>query len=115
MIVYPALLFCRLKIPCVFLLPDLQNDRAATVPAASKLARITGAKVVFCVTEMTETGYITHISKPLENFPTTDAIADTRRIQKEIERWVLQFPDQYFWMHRRFKTRPLGEKSLYEP
>ncbi|MEL8679460.1 hypothetical protein J4W37_26815, partial [Escherichia coli] len=31
---YPALLFCRLKIPCVFLLPDLQNDRAATVPAA---------------------------------------------------------------------------------
>ncbi|WP_216079143.1 hypothetical protein, partial [Shigella sonnei] len=34
MIVYPALLFCRLKIPCVFLLPDLQNDRAATVPAA---------------------------------------------------------------------------------
>ncbi|MDE7855542.1 hypothetical protein NW796_28535, partial [Escherichia coli] len=33
-IVYPALLFCRLKIPCVFLLPDLQNDRAATVPAA---------------------------------------------------------------------------------
>ncbi|MDE7855568.1 hypothetical protein NW796_28675, partial [Escherichia coli] len=34
MIVYPALLFCRLKIPSVFLLPDLQNDRAATVPAA---------------------------------------------------------------------------------
>ncbi|MCO7926893.1 hypothetical protein, partial [Escherichia coli] len=34
MIVYPALLCCRLKIPCVFLLPDLQNDRAATVPAA---------------------------------------------------------------------------------
>ena len=34
MIVYPTLLFCRLKIPCVFLLPDLQNDRAATVPAA---------------------------------------------------------------------------------
>lgn len=34
MVVYPALLFCRLKIPCVFLLPDLQNDRAATVPAA---------------------------------------------------------------------------------
>ncbi|MFS7711256.1 hypothetical protein ACJ8BA_28155, partial [Klebsiella pneumoniae] len=31
---HPALLFCRLKIPCVFLLPDLQNDRAATVPAA---------------------------------------------------------------------------------
>ncbi|XSV48430.1 hypothetical protein ACNFZO_23995 (plasmid) [Escherichia coli] len=38
MIVYPALLFCRLKIPCVFLLPDLQNDRAATVPAACKWA-----------------------------------------------------------------------------
>ncbi|MFS4282800.1 hypothetical protein ACIL8I_26900, partial [Escherichia coli] len=36
MIVYPALLFCRLKIPCVFLLPDLQNDRAATVPVALK-------------------------------------------------------------------------------
>ena len=42
-------------------------------------------------------------------------LKNQQRIQKEIERWVLQFPDQYFWMHRRFKTRPLGEKSLYEP
>lgn len=110
-----------------YYLPDMDYGRshsefidffgvpAATIPAASKLARITKAKVVFCVTEMTETGYVTHISKPLENFPTTDALADTKRIQKEIERWVLRFPDQYFWMHRRFKTRPIGEKSLYEP
>ncbi|MCB5634967.1 hypothetical protein LIP34_08035, partial [Bifidobacterium animalis] len=36
MIVYPALLFCRLKIPCVFLLPDPKNDRVATVPVALK-------------------------------------------------------------------------------
>ena len=94
---------------------DFFGVKAATVPAASKLARITGAKVVFCVTELTETGYVTHITKPLADFPTADAVADTKRIQEEIERWVLKFPDQYFWMHRRFKTRPAGEKSLYEP
>ena len=87
--------------------------KAATVTAASKLARLANAKVLFCVTEMTETGYVVHVTEPLENFPTKDAIADTIRIQKEIEKWILKFPDQYFWMHRRFKTRPFGEASLY--
>ncbi len=92
---------------------DFFGVKAATVTAASKLARLSGAKVVFCVTEMTKTGYTVHVTEPLEDFPTKDAIADTIRIQKEIEKWVLKFPDQYFWMHRRFKTRPLGEASLY--
>ncbi len=87
--------------------------KAATVTAASKLARLSGAKVVFCVTEMTDSGYTVHVTEPLENFPTKDAIADTIRIQKEIEGWILKFPDQYFWMHRRFKTRPEGETSVY--
>lgn len=92
---------------------DFFGVKAATVTAASKLARLSGAKVVFCVTEMTQTGYTVHVTEPLKDFPTKDAIADTIRIQKEIEGWILKFPDQYFWMHRRFKTRPEGEASLY--
>jgi len=92
---------------------DFFGVKAATIPAASKLARITEAKVVFCVTEMTPEGYIIHVSKPWEDFPTEDAIADTVRIQKEIERWIRKIPDQYLWTHRRFKTRPEGEPSVY--
>ena len=92
---------------------DFFGVKAATVTATSKLARIAKAKVIFCVTEMTDSGYVVHISKPLDHFPTDDVVADTVRIQAEIERWILKFPDQYFWMHRRFKTRPEGEKSVY--
>ena len=93
---------------------DFFGVKAATVPAASKIARIAGAKVLFCVTEITDSGYTVHVTETLEDFPTKDAIADTIRIQKEIEKWILKFPDQYLWMHRRFKTRPLGEESLYK-
>ena len=38
---------------------------------------------------------------------------DTARMNRFIESWVLQMPDQYFWLHKRFKTRPEGEPSVY--
>ncbi|HOX89285.1 MAG TPA: lipid A biosynthesis acyltransferase [Burkholderiaceae bacterium] len=86
---------------------------AATVPMVSRLARLTEAKVVMAVTEMTEQGYTLHFGQPWADFPTDSVEADTERMNREIERWVLQMPDQYLWTHRRFKTRPPGAPSVY--
>ena len=86
---------------------------AATVPMASRLAQIMKARVVMCIAEMTEEGYVIHISEPWEGFPSGDAQADTRRITAELERWIEKLPDQYLWTHRRFKTRPEGEPPVY--
>lgn len=86
---------------------------AATVPMVSRLAKLTGAKVVMAVTEMTEDGYVLHFGEPWADFPTDSVEADTERMNREIERWVLKMPDQYLWTHRRFKTRPAGSPSIY--
>ena len=74
---------------------------------------MTGAKVVMAVTEMTDDGYILHFEPPWENFPGESVEDDTARMNREIERWVLRLPAQYFWTHKRFKTRPEGEASIY--
>lgn len=87
--------------------------QAATLPMVSKLAKLTGTKVIWGIAETTPEGYIMHLSKPLENFPTNDATADTLRLNQELEQFILKHPDQYLWTHRRFKTRPEGEPSVY--
>jgi len=48
-----------------------------------------------------------------ENFPTDDPVADTRRMNAFIEDRVREMPEQYYWLHKRFKTRPPGEPSPY--
>lgn len=85
----------------------------ATIPMVSRIARMTGAKVVMAVTEMTEDGYVMHVEAPWENFPGESVEEDTARMNRELERWVLRLPAQYFWTHKRFKTRPEGEPSIY--
>lgn len=87
--------------------------QAATLPMVSRLARVTRAKVVWCIATMTEKGYHVILSKPWENFPTADYEADTLRVNQELEEWIRAYPDQYLWVHRRFKTRPEGEPSIY--
>jgi KDO2-lipid IV(A) lauroyltransferase len=47
------------------------------------------------------------------NFPTADAVADTRRMNAFIEERVREMPEQYYWLHKRFKTRPLNESGPY--
>lgn len=51
---------------------------------------------------------------PWENYPGGDIEADTRRMNAFIEERVREMPEQYLWTHRRFKTRPVGEASLYD-
>ncbi len=119
----PVIRAMRQGLPFYYL-PDMDHGRAnsifvpffgvpaATLPMVSKLAKLTKAHVLFCVASMTEDGYEVHISK-LHDFPTSDARADTERISRELENWVRKYPDQYLWTHRRFKTRPEGEPSVY--
>ena len=89
--------------------------QTATVPGLSRIARLVGAKVLPCVTRMQPAGegYLLTIEPPWENFPTADIAADTRRMNEYIERKVLEMPEQYLWMHKRFKTRPPGEARFY--
>jgi KDO2-lipid IV(A) lauroyltransferase len=85
----------------------------ATLPMVPRLARMAGARVSVCVTEMTADGYVFHIEPPLADYPSGDVEADTARMNAEIERWARRLPDQYLWTHKRFKTRPAGEGSPY--
>ena len=88
---------------------------AATVPGLARIAQVAGARVLPCVTRLLPggAGYVLRIEPPWDNFPTGDPLADTRRMNEYIERRVLEMPEQYFWMHKRFKTRPEGEARFY--
>ena len=86
---------------------------AATIPMVSRIARMIGAKVVMAVTEMTDDGYVLHITPPWTDFPGPSIEEDTARMNRELERWVLKMPEQYLWTHKRFKTRPPGSAGIY--
>lgn len=88
---------------------------AATITGLTRLARLTGARVHAGITEILPggQGYVTRIGPAWENFPSDDAEADTRRMNAFIESEVLKRPAQYYWVHKRFKTRPEGETGFY--
>jgi KDO2-lipid IV(A) lauroyltransferase len=56
---------------------------------------------------------VLRLEAPLADFPGGDAVADTARVNLQIQRMVDEAPDQYLWVHKRFKSRPPGEKALY--
>jgi KDO2-lipid IV(A) lauroyltransferase len=86
---------------------------AATITGVSRLARATGAKVVPCIARLTPAGYAVSLMPPLEDFPGESVEADTARINRFIESQILTMPEQYYWLHKRFKTRPPGEAEFY--
>ena len=88
---------------------------AATITGLSRIAALSGAAVVPCVTRMLAggAGYELACYPAWENFPTDDAAADTRRMNAFIEERVREMPEQYLWTHKRFKTRPAGEAKWY--
>ena len=88
--------------------------QAATIPGVSRLARLTGAKVVPCITRQVTDGYEVEILPAWDNFPGASVEQDTARVNQFIEGQVLRMPEQYFWLHKRFKTRPPGEKRFYK-
>ncbi len=93
--------------------PFMGVERAATVPSLSRLSRVTGARVVPVVTRMTPAGYDIEVHAALQDFPTANAAQDTARMNILLAQWVRSMPEQYHWVHKRFKTRPEGEPSFY--
>ena len=88
---------------------------AATITGVSRLARLAGARVLPCITRMLPRGegYVVRFLPAWENYPGASIEADTRRMNDFIEDLVRQMPEQYLWVHKRFKTRPPGEASWY--
>ncbi len=92
---------------------------AATITGLSRLARMARAAVVPVVTRMSDAGdcgYVVEIGEPWADYPAQGEQgieADTRRMNAFIEAEILKLPEQYFWLHKRFKTRPPGENRLY--
>lgn len=87
--------------------------QAATLPTVSRLARLTGAHVIPCITRQVARGYEVKLHPAWENFPGESIEADTERMNRFIENEVRKMPEQYFWLHKRFKTRPPGEERFY--
>ncbi len=86
---------------------------AATITGLSRLARMANAIVIPVVTRMERDRYVVVVGPPWQDFPGPSIEADTRRMNAFIESEILDMPPQYFWLHRRFKTRPPGEKGVY--
>ncbi len=84
-----------------------------TVPSLHRFARLGKAKLVPVLNRMTDYGYEVQVLPAWENFPSNSAQADTALMNKELEGYIKTMPAQYFWVHKRFKDRPPGEKSVY--
>lgn len=111
----------------LYYLPDLNAHRreaifvpffgipAATITGLPRLAKAAGAAVLPCVTRMLPggEGYRLEIGEPWADFPTDDVVADTTRMNVWLESVIRTMPEQYHWVHRRFKTRPPGEARPY--
>jgi KDO2-lipid IV(A) lauroyltransferase len=88
---------------------------ASTLKATTRLARMTGAAVnPFVIQRLPDArGYALTIQPALENFPGENEVADATRFNALLESQVRKNPEQYLWIHRRFKSRPPGEPKLY--
>jgi KDO2-lipid IV(A) lauroyltransferase len=88
---------------------------AATMTSVPRIAQMTGAKVVPSITRVLpgSKGYVLTFYPAWDNYPSGDDLADARRMNAFIEDRVREMPEQYFWLHKRFKTRPEGEAKLY--
>jgi KDO2-lipid IV(A) lauroyltransferase len=89
---------------------------AATITGLSRIAGLAGAVIVPCVTRQLpgSAGYVVKLYPAWRDFPSGDLTADARRMNAFIEERVREMPEQYYWLHKRFKTRPAGEANPYE-
>ena len=85
----------------------------ATITSLSRFARMARARVVPVVSRLTATGYEVTVHSPWLHYPTGDVEADTATMNTHLEGFIRAMPEQYYWVHKRFKTRPDGEPSFY--
>lgn len=110
----------------LFYLPDQDGGRrgifvpfcgvaASTVPMLGRFAALADAVVMPIVPRLLPWGRGLELTfgEPLASFPSGDPVADTTRMNQVIEERIRALPEQYFWVHRRFKTRPPGEAPIY--
>jgi KDO2-lipid IV(A) lauroyltransferase len=109
----------------LYLLPDMNfganesifvpfyGEPAATVPSLSRFAKLGRARVVPVITRMTPRGYEVVVHPAWTDFPTDDITADTATMNLRLQDFIETMPAQYFWVHKRFKTRPEGAPELY--
>ncbi len=90
------------------------NINTATVSATSRLAQNSNTVVIPYHFNRQKDKYIMEFLKPLRSYPTKDPIKDASKTNAILEKQILKYPDQYLWIHKRFKTRPDGETSYYE-
>lgn len=118
---------CLRKGGLLYLLPDMDYGptdsvfvpffavpEAATIPSLARFARLGRAKVVALYSRMTPGGYEAVLTPAWEHYPGDDPVADTARMNRELEAAIRTMPAQYYWVHRRFKTRPEGRASVYK-
>ena len=110
----------------LYLLPDMNfgshesvfvpfyGVSAATVPSLSRFAKLGRAKVVPVITRLTRAGYSVEVLPAWTDFPSMDATADTARMNAELQSYINTMPEQYYWVHKRFKDRPPGEADFYK-
>ena len=89
--------------------------KAATLTSLPRFAKLGNARVCSVFTRLTPSGYTLEMGPLWVSFPGSDVSADTQRMNDEIEQAVRVSPAQYYWVHKRFKSRPAGEASVYEP
>ena len=109
----------------LYLLPDMNfgpeesifvpfyDVPAATVPSLPRFARLGRAKVVPVVARMTPDGYDIVVMPAWADYPSRDIEADTALMNQRLQEYIDAAPDQYYWVHKRFKTRPVGLPGLY--
>jgi KDO2-lipid IV(A) lauroyltransferase len=112
---------------CLYYLPDQDpgprraifapffDIPTASWPVLGRIASMTNAIVIpcFCSLNRDRRGYDITFDAPLDNFPGDNPVADATRMNQVIESAVRAMPSQYFWVHKRFKTRPPGEDDFY--
>jgi Kdo2-lipid IVA lauroyltransferase/acyltransferase len=109
----------------MYLLPDMDYGtrdsvfvpffgvQTATITSLSRFARMARARVVPVVSRLTKEGYEVTVHSPWAHYPTGDVEADTATMNIYLEGFIRTTPEQYYWVHKRFKTRPEGETSFY--
>lgn len=109
----------------LYLLPDMDHGRdqsvfvpfygvpTATITSLPRFAQMARAQVVPVTSRITPEGYEVVVHSPWPGYPGHDVLADTVEMNLRLERLILDAPTQYYWVHKRFKTRPEGEPSFY--
>lgn len=88
--------------------------QTATASATARLAKNNNTRVIPYSFIRTSNGYLMSFEKPISNYPSNDPIHDATVINQILEKQINHSPEQYLWIHRRFKTRPNDEKNFYK-